>query len=301
MDGQLELIQLSTTPMDEALLDFVLSRQAMLCSKRTMEWYASILKNVIVQLKTYGVYDPKDLGAKHVRMILAWAAGKGYADSHVHMYARVMKTFIHFMVEEEIIQKPITFKMPSIAEKRLPVLSAEDVEKAIKHCGNPRDKAIFLTMVDSGLRRAELCALDWGDVDVTSGLVRVAKGKGGKARSVVVGAATRRALLTYKRSITFINDKQPLFQTIHGNRILTSGLRQILTRIGEASDLHITPHSLRRTFATLSLRAGMNLIHLQGLMGHSTIEMTRQYIKLMDEDLVEAHHEHGPIDALIKR
>ncbi|MCK5635711.1 MAG: tyrosine-type recombinase/integrase, partial [Anaerolineales bacterium] len=62
-----------------------------------------------------------------------------------------------------------------------------------------------------------------------------------------------------------------------------------------------TPHALRRTFATLSLKAGMNLIHLQGLLGHSTLEMTRRYLQVLDEDLVDAHRSHGPIDTFLNK
>jgi hypothetical protein len=65
-------------------------------------------------------------------------------------------------------------------------------------------------------------------------------------------------------------------------------LRSILLRISERSGIHIAPHALRRTFATLALKAGMNPLHLQGLLGHSSLEMTRRYAQMMDEDLVEA-------------
>ena len=150
-------------------------------------------------------------------------------------------------------------------------------------------------MVDTGLRRAEVCALNWCDVDISSGLVRVVRGKGGKARSVVVGVTTRRALLAYRRRINPETD-QPLFQTQRGGRMQCGGLRSTLHRLGERAGVHVSPHALRRTFATLSLRAGMNLLHLQGLMGHSTIEMTRRYVQMIDDDLLEAHRVHGPID-----
>ncbi len=75
------------------------------------------------------------------------------------------------------------------------------------------------------------------------------------------------------------------------------GLGSVLKRISKRAGIHLTSHALRRTFATLSLKAGMNLIHLQGLMGHSSIEMTRHYVKTLDEDLLNAHQEHGPIDS----
>ena len=90
--------------------------------------------------------------------------------------------------------------MPRLEKKRLPVLTAEQLKQIVNAC-NVRDKAIVLFLVDSGLRRAEVVSLSWADVDMTSGLVRVKRGKGKKDRSAVIGATTRRALLAYRRTL----------------------------------------------------------------------------------------------------
>jgi integrase/recombinase XerD len=154
--------------------------------------------------------------------------------------------------------------------------------------------------VDSGLRRAEVCALNWGDVYISSGIVRVERGKGGKARSVIIGVHTRRALLKYRREINN-NENEPLFQTIGRKRLSHNGLRSLIIRVGLRAGMHITPHSLRRTFATLSLRAGMNVIQLQGLLGNSSLEMTRYYVDMLEEDLVQALGEHMSIDTIFNQ
>jgi integrase len=154
-----------------------------------------------------------------------------------------------------------------------------------------------MTMIDTGIRRAELVALNWDDLNIESGLIRIAKGKGGKARSIVVGVKTRRALLKYRRTISH-EPGQPIFQTRDGSRFTFGGLRSALLRIGREAGVKLSPHTLRRTFATLSLRNKMNAIHLQGLMGHSSLEMTRRYIQMLEGDLIEAHKDHGPIDNL---
>jgi integrase/recombinase XerD len=177
-------------------------------------------------------------------------------------------------------------------------MEGEKVKKAVDECRNVRDKAIVMLLVGTGLRRVEICARNWGDVDLSSGIVRVARGKGGKARSVVAGIKTRRALLAYRREIQHGEDL-PLFQTKQGKRLSPNGLRSVLLRIGKRVGLHISPHALRRTFATLSLRAGMNILQHQAMMSHSSLEMTRNYIQMLDEDLVEAHKAHGPVDSFI--
>ena len=157
-----------------------------------------------------------------------------------------------------------------------------------------------MVMVDTGVRRSEACALNWGDVDLKSGLVSIRRGKGGKARSVVVGISTRRALLKYRRTAEH-DFRNPLFQTKQGRRLTHNGLRSIFVRLSKLSGVNVAPHTLRRTFATLSLKAGMNPLHLQGLLGHASLEMTRQYIQMLDDDLVEAHRLHGPIDTFLNK
>jgi integrase/recombinase XerD len=282
----------------EAFTDFMLSRQAMYCSPRTLAWYKFTLGKVMEWFGENGITCPGDIHTFHIRSFLAELVMRGLSDSYINGYARAIRTLLRFFFVEEYMSVPVTFPMPLIARKRLLVLSADDVNKLLAACRTPRDKALIMLMVDTGLRRGELCNLNWGDVDIAGGLVRVEKGKGGKARSVVIGIATRRTLLKYRRTPLPKMD-QPLFQTRAGDRLSYNGLRSILLRVGKLAGIKVTPHALRRTFATLSLRAGMNLLHLQGLLGHSTLEMTRSYVQMVDEDLVEAHKLHGPMDNIL--
>jgi integrase len=245
-----------------------------------------------------GVNEPKDIQARHVRAYLASMQERNMSDSYINNHARALRTFLRFLFNEKYIPELPKFKMPSIAAKQLRFLTAPEVQKLLDACTNRRDKALILLMVDTGARRAEVCALNWGDVDIASGLIHILEGKGGKTRSVVVGVETRRALLAYRREL----DPEPskaMFQTPDGYRLLPMGLRSVLDRVGRKAGVRVSPHALRRTFATLSLRAGMNPLHLQALLGHTTLEMTRRYIQMVDDDLVEAHKEYGPVDNIL--
>lgn len=285
--------------LTDAYTDFILSRQAKLCSKGMIRLYGFTVGKFIKWLEQEGVTKPEEISARHIRAYLAELANRGLSDSYLHSNARAIKTIIRFFHAEGYIPNPIAFEMPPIRSLKLPYLKAEDIPKVLNECKTKRDQALLLFMIDSGLRRAEICNLTWGNVDISSGLARVEKGKGGKPRSVVVGVKTRRALLAYRRKVSH-NDSDPLFQTIDGKRLTAGGLRSILLRLSRKSGVYISPHALRRTFATLSLKAGMNPLHLQGLLGHSTLEMTRHYIQMLDEDLLFAHQEHGPIDSFLK-
>lgn len=288
---------LASIALHDALTDFILSRQAMLCSTGTMRWYGYTAGRFLQWLEGQGITQPEEVTARLVRAYLA-ELSPGLADTTLHGHARAIRTLVRFWHEEGYLSQPVKFAMPKLAEKRLPVLDASQLEKVIKACQNTRDKALVLLLADTGLRRAEIVALNWLDIDIPSGLVRVVKGKGGKARSVIAGATTRRALLAYRRTLDRRGDSDPLFQTDEGTRLTIGGLRSALVRIGKRAGIHVSPHMLRRTFATLSRRAGMDVIMLQALLGHSSLGMTEHYIRWIDDDLQEAHAKHGAIDNL---
>ena len=222
------------------------------------------------------------------------------SDSYINLHARSIRTLLLFWHEEKYIPERVKFKMPSIAAKQLRFLTAKEVQIIVDACETARDKALVLLMVDTGARRGEVCALNWQDVDIATGLIRIVEGKGGKTRSVVVGVKTRRALLAYRREVDS-EPAKPLFQTSDGFRLLEMGVRSVMVRLSQKTGVQVSPHALRRTFATLSLKAGMNPLHLQALLGHTTLEMTRRYIQMVDDDLVEAHREYGPIDNILHK
>ena len=281
--------------LEDCFLDFMLSRQAMLCTPRTMKFYRDTLGKFLDWLEEEGVIEPQLITARHVRAFLATFAERGCSVSYIHSYARSVKTFLRFLHAEECIPKPISFQMPRIGEKRLPILSIEEVQKVIGVCENVRDKAIIMLMVDTGLRRSEVCGLNWEDLDFSTGMCLVRNGKGKKDRSVVIGLKTRRVLLKYKYGIS-CGHGDPLFQKRNGERLSPLGLRSLLVRLTEKTGVKISPHAFRRTFVVMALKGGMSIAHVQAIMGHATPIMTLEYARLVDEDLLSAHKEHGPVD-----
>ena len=280
--------------------DFILARKAMMVSDQTLVFYNTTAGEFVRWLVERGKLNPENITAKDVRTYLNEFVEVGAKASYVHSHARAVRTLLKFFYEEKYIREKIKFQMPPTgANERLPYLTADEVKRTVQACYQPREKALILLMVDSGVRRSEIVALDWEDVDIRTGVVNIKRGKGGKSRSVVIGARTRRAILAYKRTLEH-KSNAPLFQTIYGERLTVSGLRSLLLRISHRSGIHITPHALRRTFATLSLRAGMSPLHLQGLLGHNTLEMTRRYTQMIEDDLVDAHQKHGLVDNFLK-
>ena len=276
----------------------MLSRQAMMCTQRTLSFYEYTLVKIFEWLDKNGVTSLDQISSRHIRAFLGEMAARGCKDSYIHTFARAFKTFARFLEQEGYVSHSIKVTMPKIVQSPLTVYDVAQIKQILLCCADNRDKAFISLMVDSGLRNAEVRALNWGDVDLASSIIIVRCGKGRKTRTVMVGIKTRRLLLKYRNEIDH-TDIAPLFQTNSGGRFTESGLQSWMRRLSKRARIQITPNAQRRIFAMLSLRAGMNVFQLQGLLGHSSLEMTHHYMTLLDEDLIDAHQKHGPVDNLL--
>jgi integrase/recombinase XerD len=267
-----------------AFEDFILSRQASLCSPATLDFYTRMLTPFLESLT-----DSKPT-AQDVRRFLAGVASRGVSAGTVHAYARAVRAFLNFCYAEGYLDQPVKVDMPRVPQKRMEVLTPGEIKKVLAVC-NVRDRAIVLVLIDSGLRRGELLGLTWDDIDFKTGAVLVRHGKGGKSRTTIIGVKSRRALLKWRRQS---NPNGGPFD------LTGSGLASVMDRISKRSGVKISCHKCRRTFATLALRAGMDVLSLQRMLGHSTLEMVRRYVTQVDADLLVVHRQHSPVETFLR-
>lgn len=277
--------------------DFYLSRQAMLCTEATLTFYRNTMGRIITWLEAKEITKIEQIKAPIIRQFMADLAARELKAWTIHGYARVLRTFLLFSYNEGHMTERVVFPMPRLGKQRLPVLNAEQVKKLLKICKAPREKALVLFMVDTGLRLREVINLNWGDVNLQTGTIIVQIGKGNKSRLVAAGAQTCRALFILKK-IERSEPSKPVFQTRSGTRLTRMGLRSIFTRLSNQVDFHVSPHMLRRTCATLALKAGQDLVTVQATLGHTSIETTRNYIQLLDEEIIATQRRLSPIDHL---
>lgn len=166
-----------------------------------------------------------------------------------------------------------------------------------------RDRAAIVTLLDTGLRASELCALRIWDVDLRSGRVEVRHGrrggaKGGKGRTVFLGKAARRFAWRYLAEREDGEDPEaPLLVGKWDRPMNPTSLRQLIKRLAEKAGVRdCYPHRFRHTFAITYLRAGGDVFTLQALLGHSTLEMVRHYARIAEVDLASAHRRASPAD-----
>lgn len=159
-----------------------------------------------------------------------------------------------------------------------------------------RDRAIVLVLVDCGLRASELCALTVGDYDSKRGRLHVRHGKNDKARFVVIGARSQKAVWRYLTARPDAGPADPLFATRSNLHLERTGLRQLLARTGNRAGVaSVHPHRFRHTFAINFLRNGGNVLTLRELLGHESLTMVQRYARIVDADIDRAQV-HSPAD-----
>lgn len=159
-----------------------------------------------------------------------------------------------------------------------------------------RDEAIILTLVDTGIRAGELCALTVGDYDTKRSRLHIRHGKGNKARYVSLGNRAAKAIWLYMTKRSDKKPDAPLFAAKTGKFLQRDNLRHTLETIGKNAGVeNVYPHRFRHTFAIQFLRNGGNIALLKELMGHESIEMVMRYAKIAEQDIANAPA-HSPAD-----
>lgn len=162
-----------------------------------------------------------------------------------------------------------------------------------------RDKAMFELAYSSGLRLAELVSLDLGNADTIRRDAEVTvTGKGGKTRSVPVGANARTALEAWlkARALLARGEVAALFVGARGERIAAGVVRARLALWAKRAGLpvHVHPHVLRHSFATHVLQSSGDLRAVQEMLGHSSISTTQVYTHLDFQHLAKAYDAAHP-------
>jgi integrase/recombinase XerD len=243
----------------------------------------------------------------HIRKWLIHKQRKGVSPHTVRNAYRLPRLFWNWCLKEELTTSDPFAKVekPKVPQKWKPALTPEEVEQILAACDGKhwlrlRDKALCLLLLDTGLRIHEAHALTVGDAKQEVLLIR---GKGGKQRVVFLSAEVRLAIRRYLTACPYnLTDESPLWWGRYGALTL-HGLKTAVRYVGKRAGLkrRLSPHAFRRTFATWSLRNGIDLEHLRQLMGHSDYTVLRQYLALVEADLKQAHQQHSPLRNLRKR
>ncbi len=185
-------------------------------------------------------------------------------------------------------------------EERLPaVLSLDEVARLINASNNLFRRALLMTVYGTGMRRSEVVRLRVSDIDSQRMIIRVVQGKGGKDRDLPLSPELLETLRAYWR---WRRPKVYLFPSRGERRgpdvpLSDKTVWQVCTEAARQAGIakHVTPHTLRHSWATHLLEAGTDLRTIQMLLGHGDLETTSRYIHLSREHLHAAANPLGKL------
>ena len=308
-------MQKSKKPIQEHIKDFLdYCEVERGLSSRTQENYSHYLKKFTSWLssKDRSSLLPHDLSSQYIwdyRLYLSRYQNKGKELSKLtqNYYLIALRALLGFFVAKDITSLPpdkIALPKGAAKEKSVKFLNLDQIKKLLNapDTKNPtglRDKAIIEALFSTGLRIAELVALNkeqfdsiWDKEDFELGII----GKGSRPRTVYF---SERALEWLKKYLKTRGDKEnALFLNYRGrtkeeNRLTPRSIERMIKKyaVKAGIPLFTTPHTLRHSYATDLLEKGVDLRAIQEFLGHKNIVTTQIYTHVTNKRLRDIHRQ----------
>lgn len=242
----------------------------------------STLQNYFYFLRKLSAYTCKqvrDITLNDLRMFL-YEECEGIKPSTANTKVAYIQSFFRWMVDEEIIDKDPSKKLPQIKlPKRLRnSLTVEEIEKLRLACKDTRERALLELLFSTGCRLSEVVNINVDDLNFQDYSIRVI-GKGNKERIVYFNSKAKVHLENYleerpgSSEALFVTCKKPY------SRVGDRGIQKIIKGIAKRAefDKSVFPHLFRHSMATLTLQNGASIITIQKLLGHSNVTTTEKY------------------------
>lgn len=280
--------------------NYLISCQVEGKSPRTIEVYSMVLSKLCDNC------NPLTVTTSDIRLFLLALQGHNKKPATVHIYYRSLKTFYNWLVAEKMLKESpmVNIRAPKLPRVLIRPFTNEDIGRLMLFCSGSsfldlRCRAMFLMLLDTGIRLEEISGLRLTDLDFTAETIRI-MGKGSKERIVRMGKKAQKALLQYllKRQ----DDYAEVWLSEEHTPMTRRGIKTCVERYCKKaviSGARPSCHTFRHTAAVSYLRNGGDLFTLQIMLGHSNLETTRRYASsLGSEDVIRVHTKASPVDNL---
>jgi integrase/recombinase XerD len=289
----------------DGFINYIASEKGL--SRNTVSSYSTDLKRFSDFLNRAGITDVQGIKTDEILGFLKSLKNNNLSSSSVVRYQVTIRNFFRFLLKEGILKKdPVHILELPKRDRKLPqVMNESEVESLLNSPSmiqdkkrQIRDKAMLEVMYATGLRVSELVGMTLNSIEMTVGYIKV-KGKGGKERIVPIGDAAKEAVAQYldeSRPAFLRRTTDCLFLTQQGDCFTRQGFWKLLKTYLKKINItkHVSPHTLRHSFATHLLEHGADLRSVQLMLGHSDISTTQIYTHVNTEMLKRMYDKYHP-------
>ena len=228
--------------------------------------------------------------------------GRSMSLTTINYHLIALRSFLTYLAKRDIASlAPEQIELASTKRPQVAFLEADEVSSLVDSIGQDspadlRDRAIILLLFSGGLRVSELVGLNRDDVSTQRGEFTV-RGKGQKDRPIFLTNQATVALAKYLETrhdevtALFINYGGAKREDASVGRLTPRSIQRIIEkyRLRAGITKHVTPHTLRHSFATDLLTHGADLRSVQEMLGHANVATTQVYTHLTNPKLKEVH------------
>lgn len=275
-------------------------------SRHTIENYFRDINDFIKFLyEQYHITEINEVCKDHIYSYLKYIRQK-IKESSVDRHMTSLKQFYIFLMKERYVKVNImsSFDMAKRPKYLPEVLTSQEVEQIINsiELDNPvsfRNRCMIDLLYATGLRVSEMCYLTLNDMNLNKGFVKCI-GKGNKERIIPINKKCclllKEYIEKYRKLIYVEGTSQYLFLNKNGQPISRDNFYHILKKIVQNSGIqkHVSPHTLRHTFATVLLENDADLRSIQEMLGHSDISTTTIYTHVSNNKMIDEYRRLHP-------
>ncbi|MED4016974.1 tyrosine-type recombinase/integrase [Sutcliffiella cohnii] len=233
---------------------------------------------------------------------------KGLSPSTVNTRIKTLRPFTKFLVLEGYLKSDPMKEIKDVkeSEEKIDILTVDELRSLLnapnqRHYDDFRDYCLITLLIDGYLRINEALTLRRTDLDLTSNVITIrgSNAKNRKARYVPIQKKTS-SLLKELMKETEEFDSEYIFLSNYGERLAANQFRKQLRNYAKLAGIkkRIHPHLLRHTAATIALENGMDMRHLQMLLGHSDLRQVIRYTHLSNTSLIKQSNEYSALNNL---
>ncbi|OIO40422.1 MAG: tyrosine recombinase XerC [Candidatus Omnitrophica bacterium CG1_02_49_10] len=264
------------------------------------------VKNYLVDLKAFKGFaqdtDIAKIDHLFLRRYLASMRSSGYSKRTIARKLATLRSFFRFLCTDGYLKdNPISGISTPKLDKKLPIfLDVDTVFRLLESPGRDisglRDRAIMETLYSTGIRVSELAGLKMENVDFIGEVIKVF-GKGRKERMIPIGNKAVNSIRAYMDERGRLGiDRKELFLNKSKRPLSIRGIRRVIDKHikNTSAKEHVSPHTLRHSFATHLLDRGADLRSIQELLGHMNLSTTQIYTHVTTERLKSVYDKTHP-------
>ncbi|WP_347320059.1 tyrosine-type recombinase/integrase [Rossellomorea sp. RS05] len=297
-----------------AVNDFLEECELKNLSPYTRTTYRRVLRNFTDYCQASELLEIADIDRPAVKGFLLYCRNElGNAPNTINLKLRIVKAFVNYLINEELYdesKKPFRNVSYGKVDTRVEIFTEDHLHQILRYFEKEsrnkpyhayRNRVIVLILLSSGARRGEIANLRWRDIDLENGMITVC-GKKRREAGVPLVSKMCDELVRFRQYCEefFEGDvSEYVFCSAKGQAIRAESIGTIFKRLKKHfgwTDVRLSAHTLRHTFASYVVKGGMDTITVQRMLRHETLQMTEKYVNMWGTHLKDQNDKFNPLN-----